>query len=147
MCESLEQVSERQWRRQHSVSVPGYPHCLRLIQGQIYQCHYEGITVYTADLKVVRNILMGEMGLVNDVAAAPGGELVVGADNGLYHVTASGERPLCLDQMVWVLTGARCVGDISHLLRYRWNLFLKSEIGVHVFYFSCICTMTRKPQV
>ena len=90
--ESLALVSTRRWRRHHSADVPcNYVKCLRLINGQLYQCHDSGITIYSTGLERVRTIERGDMGRVFDAAGVRVGQLVAAAENGLYHLSASGK--------------------------------------------------------
>ena len=89
--ESLALVSTRRWRRHHSADVPSCTRCLRLINGQLFQCHNSGITIYSTALERVRTIQSGDMGDVFDVTGVQRGQLVVAAWNGLYHIYASGK--------------------------------------------------------
>ena len=62
------------------------PEGLRVIKQQLWCCcQGAGIVVLDSELQHQRTIPAGEMGWVYDVAEMSNGDVVIAADNGLYH--------------------------------------------------------------
>ena len=62
------------------------PEGLRVINQQLWCCcHDAGIVVFDSELQQQRTIPAGDMGYVIDVAEMSNGDVIIVADNGLYH--------------------------------------------------------------
>ena len=67
------------------------PYSLRVINEQLWCCCYDaGIMVFDAELQQQRTIAPHEMVNIWDVAAMSNGDVVIAAQNGLYHANKNG---------------------------------------------------------
>ena len=67
------------------------PYSLRVINQQLWCCCYDaGIMVFDDELQQQRTIAPREMVNIWDVAAMSNGDVVIAAQNGLYHANKNG---------------------------------------------------------
>ena len=67
------------------------PYGLRVINQQLWCCCYDaGIMVFDDELQRQRTIAPGDMVNIWDVAAMSNGDVVIAAQNGLYHANKNG---------------------------------------------------------
>ena len=88
---TLKQASTRQWARQAQKQLPPSPWGLRVINQQLWCCcRAAGIVVFDSELQQQRIMLTDNMSYVRDVAAMSNGDVVIAAQNGLYHANKNG---------------------------------------------------------
>ena len=76
----------KQWVKQAATLLPQRPAGLRVINQQLWCCcGNAGIVVFDSELQQQRTIPAVDMGYVYDVAEMSNGDIVIAAENGLYH--------------------------------------------------------------
>lgn len=87
----LDQLHEHFWQNRSQVDLSSTPAALRVIHGQVWCCMRDkGIRIYNQDLKHERTIQSFDASWIHDVTEMRTGDLVIAANNGLYHTNSSG---------------------------------------------------------
>ena len=91
---ALLMLANKKWSKTIQYQLQAFPYSIRSINGELFCCHIEGLTIYDANFRPVHAILKDDMGSFYDVAATGDGNFIVAAENGLFNVNREGRIDL-----------------------------------------------------
>ena len=88
---TLMDYAEKKWTKKLQHQLQACPNSIRAINGRLYCCHNDGISIYDSSFTPIDAILKQDMGYFYDVVPLWGTDLAVACDKGLFHINNDGK--------------------------------------------------------
>ena len=88
---TLMEYADKKWTKKLQHQLQSIPHSIRAINGRLYCCHNDGISIYDSNFTPIDAILKQDMGCFFDVVGLWGTDLVVACEKGLFHINHGGK--------------------------------------------------------
>ena len=89
---TLRTATQKLWGEFQKKQLPNFPYSLRVINRQLAYCSGAGVTFLDTNLSELKTFHWRSLGLVSDVAELSSGDLVIAAENGLFHADSKGNE-------------------------------------------------------
>ena len=86
------ELAGKRWTKKLQHQLQAYPNSIRAINGRLYCCHNEGISIYDSNFSPIHAISKQGIGYVRDVVGLWGTDLVVACEKGLFHINHCGKK-------------------------------------------------------